>query len=212
MGRSAQALEKQIKTAFFPSISDSIITRIVNYYVGRFGGKDCCKLAWEEFVNDVVEKCTNLAITTAYAAAGLPSFIYEWGYSYNDGEKKKSGIASHGAELSFVWGDTHTAIDLRQDDPPYPFTPKEQRLANQTMAYWASFAAIHDPNAASPPPGSAHWPAVPSGPAAFNSSFGFNINDNLGVLPTTLDGCVLLGEVGIFPVPAPARRWTGFVV
>jgi len=67
------------------------------------------------------------------------------------------------------------------------------------MAYWASFAATGNPNAASPPPGSAHWPTIIPGSAAFNLSMGLNINDNLGVLPTTLDGCVLLGELGVFP-------------
>lgn len=209
--RSVQALAKNIKSLYFPWLSDSIITRIANYYAGRYGGKTY-ELAYQEFVNDVVTKCTNLAVANAYAAAGVPSFIYEFGYSYNDGEKHKSGIASHGAELSFVWGNTYSAIDLRPKPSPPKFTAKEQRLADQTMAYWASFAATHNPNAASPPPGSAHWPAVASGAAAFNSSMGLNISDKLGILPTTLDGCALLGEVGLFPIPTPTRSWTEFAI
>jgi len=208
---SVQALAAQTLT-FFPWLSSSTTTKIANYYAGRFNGQ--YKLAWEQFVNDAITKCTNLAVANAYAAAGVPSFLYEFGYSYNDGEAKPSGshIASHGAELSFVWGNTYSAIDLR----PKPvsqqkkFTAKEQRLADQTMAYWASFAATHNPNAASPPPGSAHWPAVVSGAAAFNSTMGLNIDDNLGVLPSTMDGCAVLGEVGLFPVPTPT--WSTEVV
>merc|ERR1712228_938649 len=111
--RSVQALAEEIKSSYFPWLSDSIITSIANYYAGRFGGKTY-KLAWEQFVNDAVTKCTNLAVANAYAAAGVPSFLYEFGYSYNDGEAKPSGshISSHGAELSFVWGNTYSAIDL----------------------------------------------------------------------------------------------------
>lgn len=106
-----------------------------------------------------------------------------------------SGVASHGAELAFVWGDTvKVTVMGHADNPPRKsFTPKEQHLASMAMSYWGSFARGGDPNADTQP---AQWPAVtPSAP--FNSTMSFKIG-SIAVAPDAMNNCALWGKLGLY--------------
>lgn len=146
-------------------------------------------------------KCSNLALVKAYADAGLPSYLYLWEYGlYNDneGKHKNDSVATHGAELNFVWSDTHSVEVLGHSDAPSKtvFTPQEQHLANMAMSYWGSFARTRgNPNAPTQP---VNWPAATPA-TAFNSTLSFKI-DSIAVAPYAMDNCALWGKLGLYPL------------
>lgn len=147
----------------------------------------------------MVARCSDLALVKAYADAGLQSYLALWEYGlYNDnkGHHKKS-IATHGAELNFVWSDTHSVETLGHSDAPSKtvFTPQEQHLANMAMSYWGSFAASGNPNSPTTP---VHWPAATPA-TAINSTLSFKI-DSIAVVPHAMDNCALWGMLGLYPL------------
>ncbi len=61
--------------------------------------------------------------------------------------------ADHGSELPFLWPSVSTAQSQAAE-----FTPAEQELSRQMVAYWGAFAKSGSPNA----PGQPTWPAYSS--------------------------------------------------
>lgn len=117
-------------------------------------------------------------------------------YNDNQGHHKNKSIATHGAELNFVWSNTHSVETMGHSDASKTvFTPHEQHLANMAMAYWGSFATSHNPNAPTQP---VNWPAATSATAA-NSTLSFKI-DSIAVAPHAMDNCALWGQLGLFPL------------
>jgi len=187
-----------------PMLDHAGIVELSAYYVAKYPpSQSNFKVPVEWFLNDFALKCSGHALAKAYSAANLSSYIYLFEYEYNDG-MKKSGVASHGCELSFIFGDVHSATQPFQGGMGHPpFTPEEQALANRTMAYFSTFAAKGDPNHDGAP---AHWPsATPE--TAINVTFGMNI-DKFAVEPDALDACVLWEKLGLYNVQSNAGAVT----
>ena len=102
------------------------------------------KAAAAEAMSDSVFVCGARRFARALAAAGVPTFRYEFARNLNIGI---AGLgAPHASELPYVFGNPL--------DPKTPLVPDDLPVSKQIMAYWGSMAQKGDPNAA----GQLAWP------------------------------------------------------
>jgi len=86
-------------------------------------------------------------LAAAQTAAGAPSFLYHFDHGYPAADA--GGLrAFHGAELPFVFG---TSASTPAWWPAAPATPREGRLSDAMLGYWASFARDGQPRARGAP-------------------------------------------------------------
>ncbi len=89
--------------------------------------------------------CTELALARAFVKGKAPAvWVYEFsdrGAPMNNKVADYEMLASHGAELSYLWPDTGKRQELSER-----FTDKQVAFGSQMRRYWARFAQNKNPN------------------------------------------------------------------
>jgi para-nitrobenzyl esterase len=132
---SYQALEE----SFYPGKGAAIVAE---YPIASFEGS--YRDAAAEAMGDAAFVCGARRVARALAAAGVPTFRYDFAHALNVGFPALG--AFHASELPFVFGNPL--------QPQAPLAPEDLPVAKQVMAYWGSMATHGDPNAAGQPA----WP------------------------------------------------------
>lgn len=132
---SYQALEERI----YPGHGAAIVAE---YPIASFGGS--YKAAAAEAMGDAAFVCGARRIARALAAAGVPTFRYDFAHALDLGLPELG--AFHASELPFVFGNP-----LK---PEAPLKPGDLPVVKQVMAYWGSMAKHGDPGAV----GQLEWP------------------------------------------------------
>ena len=96
--------------------------------------------AADEWLNDALMTCPSAAMATLNAAAGHPSFLYQFRRSISG--KGESDLGSfHSLELPYVFGALrHPAWNW------LTFANLDEALASTIQSYWTNFAKTGDPN------------------------------------------------------------------
>jgi para-nitrobenzyl esterase len=116
---------------------------IVNEYpASSFQGS--YKAAAAEVLTDAMFVCGARSVARALAAAGVPTFRYDFTHVLDMGVPDMG--AFHASELAYVFANP--------EDPQFPLTPTDLSVSKQVMAYWGSMATHGDPNVA----GQSAWP------------------------------------------------------
>jgi para-nitrobenzyl esterase len=89
---------------------------------------------------------------TAFAAAGMPAYVYRFGYVPAALRDRLPNGAPHGFEIAYAFN------TLAAGRGPAP-TPEDLAVARTMNAYWANFARSGDPNGAGLPRWPRHDPA-----------------------------------------------------
>ena len=115
---------------------------VAEYPVSAFGGSYAAAAA--EAMGDAAFVCGSRRIARALAAAGVPTFRYDFTHALDIGVP---GVgAFHASELPFVFGNPLQAA--------LPLTAGELPLSAMMMRYWGSMAKNGDPNT----DGEVGWP------------------------------------------------------
>lgn len=77
----------------------------------------------------------------AFAAKGMPAYMYQFGYVSAAARQQSPYGAGHGSEVSFVFN----TLNARWG-PPAEATAEEKELAKIMSTYWANFAKTGNPN------------------------------------------------------------------
>ena len=89
--------------------------------------------------------CTSLALAHAFVRGRVPSlYVYEFRDTkapMKNSVEDYEMLASHGAELSYLWPDTGVRQELSSQ-----FTDKQRELAYLMRRYWGRFARMKNPN------------------------------------------------------------------
>lgn len=129
------ALEERI----YPGHGASIVAE---YPIASFRGS--YKAAAAEAMGDAAFVCGARRIARALAAAGVPTFRYDFAHALDIGVPELG--AFHASELPFVFGNPL--------QPEAPLKPGDLPVVKQIMAYWGSMAKHGAPTAA----GQLAWP------------------------------------------------------
>ena len=119
--------------------------------------------AADDWLNDALMTCPADAMATLNAAAGHPSFVYQFRRSI-PGQGEKDLGSFHSLELPYVFG--------ALDQPVWRwlrFEKKDAALAADIQSYWTNFAKTGDPNGGGLP----QWRAFTAGSEAY-MEFGNN--------------------------------------
>lgn len=100
---------------------------------------------------DALYGWTSVRLVSKQSALGHPSFLYLFDHGYPAADT--AGLhAFHAAELPYVFGTLRRTPPLW---PKIPGKPKDTKLSNAMLDYWASFIRSGEPSAAGQP----KWPA-----------------------------------------------------
>jgi len=103
-----------------------------------------------QWMTDIVQRCAAILESDWHAAAGHPTWEYQFERTLPG---KEAAGSTHGAEVAFVFGTLHSA-------PGAPaFTASDRAASRQMQEYWARFAIAGDPNGAGLP----FWPRAGDG-------------------------------------------------
>jgi len=96
-------------------------------------------------LRDAVFDCSNRAVVEAWAAAGVPAFMYKFAWDpllYRLDKKLAGGVGvTHGFELPFVWRADHILSQLGSALKADPMP-----MSDLVTCKWANFAATGNPN------------------------------------------------------------------
>jgi para-nitrobenzyl esterase len=109
----------------------------------------------------------------AFAADGLPVYLYRFSYVETAMRERFRDGAPHGGEIGFVFGTLGSAFF---GPPPSPPTAQDLAVSRMAQSYWVNFAKNGDPNGAGLPP----WPRYdPSRDLIFD----FHPDGSVGAVP-----------------------------
>lgn len=85
-----------------------------------------------QWATDVVFRCPSVAQAVWHAAAGNPTYVYEF-------ERPAPGhpVSVHAGELVFLFGTWASGV---------PLTPADYKVSEQMQSYWANFTRTGSPN------------------------------------------------------------------
>jgi len=95
----------------------------------------------EQWGTDTSFRCASVAQLAWHAAAGNPSFEFEFARVPKGSEALG---ATHGSEIVYVFGTLGKQIPGL--GPPVVYTEVDERLSDQMQQYWTNFAKTGDPN------------------------------------------------------------------
>jgi para-nitrobenzyl esterase len=105
------------------------------------------KVSAEELLGDIRQRAETWRWLDLQSQTGK-SAVYGYKFSY---ESPYSPVASHGADIPFVFG--NLVPQFFAPNAP-PADPADRNLANMIMSYWVNFATNRDPDGPDLP----HWP------------------------------------------------------
>jgi para-nitrobenzyl esterase len=103
----------------------------------------------QQWATDTSFRCSAVAQLMWHAAAGNPSFEYE--FAHFPRERQALG-ATHASELAHVFGTVK--LNFFGIGPPAKSTDVDTQISNSMQRYWTNFAKAGDPNGANLP----RWP------------------------------------------------------
>jgi para-nitrobenzyl esterase len=103
----------------------------------------------QQWATDTSFRCSAVAQLMWHAAAGNPSFEYE--FAHFPPERGELG-ATHASELAHVFGTVK--LNFFGVGPPAKSTDVDTQISNSMQRYWTNFAKAGDPNGANLP----RWP------------------------------------------------------
>lgn len=117
-----------------------------------------------DMITNAVFTCAARRAARALAAAGAPTWLYQFSYDLKFIENELiPGIGTyHTSEISFVFGNAFPSELI------HPWTPADAEVRDAMQSWWAQFAYDRDPNTGNPNASTAPlvWPrfgAAPSG-------------------------------------------------
>ena len=131
---------------------------LMRYPAYKYSSKYAIPYVMGDFITDSGMRglggCTSLALARAFVRGKAPGlFVYE--FNERNAPMKNSvpdyeTLASHGAELAYLWPDTGVRQELYEQ-----FTDRQRDLSYLMRRYWARFARAKTPNSRHLP----EWPA-----------------------------------------------------
>ncbi|KAL4883635.1 Alpha/Beta hydrolase protein [Aspergillus karnatakaensis] len=148
--------------AQFPALTPAHLSRIEQYYLQNINAAELFPNAtryWRPASNAYGElryNCPGIAMSTAYAAANIPSWNYH--YSVLDPEDEATGLGVyHVVDLNAIWGPENMwwSEDV-SSPPPDSYRTSNAPIVEVMQGYWTSFIRDFDPNTYRYP-GSPKW-------------------------------------------------------
>jgi para-nitrobenzyl esterase len=136
-----QGPKKTLRISYGNMAPLAMAAYMVDTHMGRAAAAD-------EWLNDALMTCPSAAMAELNAAAGRPSFLYQFRRSI-PGRGESSLGSFHSLELPYVFG----ALGQPVWSTWLHFTRQDAALSAAIEAYWTNFAKTGDPNG----PGLPHW-------------------------------------------------------
>jgi para-nitrobenzyl esterase len=135
---AGQGPKKTLRISYGSLAPVAMAAFAIDDHTGRPGAAD-------EWLNDALMTCPSAAMAALNAAAGRPSFVYQFRRSI-PGKGENTLGSFHSLELPYVFGALRNPVWNW-----LPFEKRDEALASAIQQYWTNFAKTGDPNGAGLP-------------------------------------------------------------